>query len=348
MPEKREVTIYDIAKKLNLSPSTVSRGLRDHPAIKLSTIDRIKDAASNMGYQQNPFASNLRMNRSKTIGVILPRFESTFMAAVVSGIEQVIRNKGYNLVLSQSIDSVEMEKKNIKTFFDSRVEGLLISLTPETIGLTDLDPFFRKHIPVVLFDRVGEGAECFCTTVVINNRQAGKEATLHLLDQGCRRILYLGENQTCSVFGERAAGYKEALNSYGVEFDPNLMVFDNLDEGSGSRTVERIMELPEKPDGIFAANDVSAVSVMTELKRKGIRIPQDIAIVGFNNGHVSRIVEPGLTTVNYPAVEMGRIAATRLMSLLDQGKQVANQSVMLKHELVVRESSLKKQLTKQQ
>ncbi len=341
MPEKREVTIYDIAKKLNLSASTISRGLRNHPAIKQATIDRIQDAAKRMGYQQNPFASNLRKNRSHTIGVILPRFESTFMAAVVSGIEHVISSKGYNLVLSQSIDSVKMEEKNVKTMFNSRVEGLLISLTPETIGLSHLDVFFKKGVPVVLFDRVGEGAECYCTTVVINNRQAGYEATAHLLDQGCRRILYLGENQTCSVFGERANGYREAIEKYKIEYDPKLMVFDNLDEGSGSRTLEKILDMDERPDGIFAANDVSAVSLMTELKRYGFRIPHDIAMVGFNNGHVSRIVEPGLTTIHYPAVEMGRIAASNLISLLDQDNQVSAQSVMLKHELVVRGSSLR-------
>ena len=345
MSVKREVTIYDIAKKLNLSASTISRGLRNHPAIKQATIERIQDAAKSMGYQQNPFASNLRKNRSYTIGVILPRFESTFMAAVVSGIEHVISSKGYNLVLSQSIDSVKMEEKNVKTMFNSRVEGLLISLTPETKGLSHLDVFFKKRVPVVLFDRVGQGAECLCTTVVINNRQAGYEATAHLLDQGCKRILYLGENQTCSVFGERANGYKEALIKYEIEYDPDLMIFDNLDEGSGSRTLEKILDMDEKPDGIFAANDVSAVSLMTELKRNGFRIPQDIAMVGFNNGHVSRIVEPGLTTINYPAVEMGRIAASNLISLLDQDNQVAAQSVMLKHQLVVRGSSLRQQKT---
>ncbi len=343
MPEKREVTIYDIAKKLNLSASTISRGLRNHPAIKQATIDRIQEAALNMGYQQNPFASNLRKNQSNTIGVILPRFESTFMAAVVSGIEHVIRSKGYNLVLSQSIDSVQMERSNVKSLFNSRVEGLLISLTPETQDLSHLDVFFKKRIPVVLFDRVGVGAECFCTTVVINNRQAGHDATTHLLEQGCKRILYLGENQTCSVFGERASGYKEALKEYGIESDPRLMIFDNLDEGSGSRTLEKILDLEKRPDGIFAANDVSAVSLMTELKRYGFRIPDDIAIVGFNNGHVSRIVEPGLTTINYPAVEMGRIAASNLISLLDRNNQVEAQSVVLKHQLVVRGSSLRQQ-----
>jgi len=341
MPEKREVTIYDIAKKLNLSASTVSRGLRNHSAIKQATINRIQDAAQNMGYQQNPFASNLRKNQSNAIGVILPRFESTFMAAVVSGIEHVIRSKGYNLVLSQSIDSVKMEKENIKTLFNSRVEGLLISLTPETKGLSHLDVFFKKHIPVVIFDRVGEGAECLCTTVVINNRQAGYEATAHLLDQGCKRILYLGENQTCSVFGERANGYKEALKKYEIAYDPKLMIFDNLNEGSGSRTLEKILDMDERPDGIFAANDISAVSLMTELKRYGFRIPHDIAIVGFNNGLVSRIVEPGLTTINYPAVEMGRIAASNLISLLDRDNQIEAQSVVLKHKLVIRGSSLR-------
>jgi len=342
MSEKKEVTIYDIARTLNLSASTVSRGLRDHPAIKKETIKRIKDTAVSMGYQQNPFASNLRMNRSNTIGVILPRFESTFMAAVVSGIELVVRNKGYNLVVSQSTDSVKIEEANIRTLFNSRVEGLLISLTPETKDMSHLDVLIQKNIPVVLFDRVGDAAECRCTKVEINNRQAGFDATDHLLEQGCRRIMYLAENQTCSVFGERAKGYRDALRKYGIAPDPELMIFDNLNEASGSRTLEKILKLEEKPDGLFAANDVSAVSIMTALKGQGIRIPDDIAVVGFNNGHVSRIVEPALTTINYPAMEMGRIAASSLMSMLDRTSQVATQSVVLKHELVVRGSSLRK------
>ncbi|MEN8228479.1 MAG: LacI family DNA-binding transcriptional regulator [Bacteroidota bacterium] len=342
MSQKKEITIYDIARKLNLSASTVSRALRDHPAIKQETTERIKTMAESMGYQQNPFASNLRMNRSNTIGVILPRFESTFMSAVVSGIEHVIRNKGYNLVVSQSTDSIKNEKDNIKALFNIRVEGLLISLSPETETLGHLDVLTSKNIPVVLFDRVGADTERRVTTVVINNRQAGYDATTHLLTQGCKRILYLGENQTCSVFGERARGYKDALTENGIALDPELMVYDNLNEGSGSRTLKKILDLEEKPDGIFAANDVSAVSLMTELKRQGFRIPEDIAIVGFNNGHVSRIVEPALTTINYPAVEMGRIAASSLMSMLDHKSHVATQNVVLKHALIVRGSSLRK------
>jgi LacI family transcriptional regulator len=342
MSEKREITIYDIARELNLSASTVSRGLRDHPAIKLATVKRIKDMAASMGYQQNPFASNLRMNRSNTIGVILPRFESTFMAAVVSGIEQVVRNKGYNLVVSQSTDSVKIEEDNLNTLFNSRVEGLLISFTPETHTMDHLDVFIRKNIPVVLFDRVGDVPQCSCTRVEINNRQAGFDATRHLLEQGCRRILYLAENQNCSVFGERAKGYRDALKKFGVVPDPELMIFDNLNEGSGSRTMKKILEMGKKPDGIFAANDVSAVSVMTELKAHGYRIPEDIAIVGFNNGHMSRIVEPALSTINYPAVDMGRIAASSLMSMLDHSNQVATQSVVLKHKLIIRDSSRRK------
>jgi len=341
MAEKREVTIYDIARKLNLSPSTVSRGLREHSVIKQETIRRIKDTARAMGYQQNPFASNLRMNRSRTIGVILPRFESTFMAAVVSGIEHVVRSKGYNLVVSQSTDSAKIEGDNIKTFFNSRVEGLLISFTPETTSKDPLDAFFRKNIPVVVFDRVGIDDECRCTTIEINNRQAGFDATTHLLEQGCRRILFLAENQSCSVFGERAKGYREALGTYGLEADPNLMIFDNLNEGCGLRTLKKILNMDEKPDGVFAANDVSAVSLMTELKRYGFSIPDDMAVVGFNNGHVSRIVEPALSTIHYPAVDMGRFAASSLMSMLDQRNQVAAQRVVLKHKLIVRGSSVR-------
>lgn len=339
MPESKEITIYDIAERLNLSPSTVSRGLRNHPAIRKKTITRIHEMAREMNYQQNTFASNLRSNRSNTIGVILPRFESSFLSSVVSGIEKVVRSKGYNLLVSQSYDSSELEKQNLKTLFNNRIEGLLINLTPETKNLTHLDLFIKKGIPVVLFDRVKSPVGCGCTTVTIDNRQAGYDVTSHLISQGCRRIVYLGENTTCPVFGERAKGYWDALAEQGIETDPELVIEGHLNTETGARVVDRILNMKKRPDGIFCGNDMSAASLMFELKQRGIKIPGDIAISGFNNTYLSGILEPSLTTVKYPADEMGRIAADSLMEILDQESQVATQNVLLKHELIIRNSS---------
>jgi len=343
MAKKREVTIYDIAERLNLSPSTVSRGLRNHPAIRKNTIARIQEMAAEMNYQQNTFASNLRSNRSNTIGVILPRFESSFLSVVVSSIEKVVRSKGYNLLVSQSYDSNKLEKENLLTHFNNRVEGLLINLTPETNDLSHLDLFLKKGIPVVLFDRVRSQQGCLCTSVTINNKQAGYDVTNHLLSQGCKRIVYVGENTTCSVFGERANGYWQALAEHGLDADPELIIETHLNTDTGAAVVGRILKMKNRPDGIFAGNDMAAASLMFELKKAGVAIPGEIAIAGFNNTYISGIVEPSLTTVNYPADEMGRVAASKLMEILDQESQPASHDIILEHELIVRESSLRLQ-----
>ena len=339
MSERKEVTIYDIAERLKLSPSTVSRGLRNHPAIRKSTISRIQEMAAIMNYQQNTFASNLRSNRSKTIGVILPRFESSFLSAVVSSIEKVVRSKGYNLLVSQSYDSNKLEMENLITHYNNRVEGLLINLTPETSNLAHLDLFLKKGIPVVLFDRVRSQPGSGFTTVSIDNRQAGYDVTTHLISQGCKRIVYLGENTTCPVFGERAKGYWQALAEHGLNADPELIIEAHLSTDTGAEVVGRILKMKNRPDGIFTGNDMAAASLMFELKKAGVAIPGEIAISGFNNSYLSEIVEPSLTTVNYPGDEMGRIAAHSLMEMLDQEIQVATQNILLRHELIVRDSS---------
>ncbi len=339
MSDKKEVTIYDIAERLKLSPSTVSRGLRNHPAIRKITISRIQEMAAIMNYQQNTFASNLRSNRSNTIGVILPRFESSFLSAVVSSIEKVVRSKGYNLLVSQSYDSNKLEMENLITHYNNRVEGLLIDLTPETSNLEHLDLFLKKGIPVVLFDRVRSQPGSGFTTVSIDNRQAGYDVTKHLISQGCKRIVYLGENTTCPVFGERAKGYWQALAEHGLKADPELIIEAHLNTDTGAEVVGRILKMKNRPDGIFTGNDMAAASLMFELKKAGVAIPGEIAISGFNNTYLSEIVEPSLTTVNYPGDEMGRIAANSLMEMVDQETQVATQNIQLRHELIVRDSS---------
>lgn len=341
MSDKKEVTIYDIAEKLKLSPSTVSRGLRNHPAIRKQTIVRIQEMAAQLNYQQNTFASNLRSNRSNTIGVILPRFESSFLSSVVSSIEKVVRSRGYNMLVSQSYDSNKLERENIQTHFNNRVEGVLINLAPETSDLSHLDLFFKKGIPVVLFDRIKKQAESKFTTVSIDNRQAGYDITSHLIAQGCKRIVYIGENTTCPVFGERAIGYEKALADHGLEADPDLIIVDHLNTDTGARVVDRIFKMKNRPDGIFSGNDMAAASLMYELKKRGVAIPGEIAVAGFNDTYLARIVEPSLTTVKYPGDEMGRLAASCLMDILDHQNPTIVRNILLKHELIVRDSSLR-------
>jgi LacI family transcriptional regulator len=342
MTEKKEITIYDIAKKLNLSASTVSRGLNGHSDIRKETIRKINLTAQAMGYQQNTFARNLRKNRSNTIGVILPRLDSNFQSSVIAGIESQVSKNGFNLIISQSRESMAKEKENIKTLFNSRIDGLLISLSSDTSNLDHLSTIFRKGIPVVFFDRIKDHPTCKCSKVIIDNVRAGFDATEHLIEQGCSRIVYVSDNRLCNVYSERLKGYMNALEQYKISYDPELIIEDKLNEESGKRTVSRLLKMKNLPDGIFAANDTSAVAIICQLKNEGIRVPEDIAVVGFNNVYISRVIEPSLTTIHYPGMEMGEIAAATLIELLTQEEPKITKTVVLDHKLIVRKSSLRK------
>ena len=339
LKSNREVTIYDMARYLNLSPSTVSRGLKDHPHIRKETKRKILLTAREMGYQHNKFASSLRQSRTNTLGVIVPKLNSFFMAAAIAGIEKITSKYGYNLIISQSQESVKKEISGITTLFNSRVDGLLVSLSFDTKSLDPFNIFFQKEIPVVFFDRV---FECNgCATIVIDNFKAGYEATSHLISQGCKRIIHLSGNLLRNVYMDRLKGYKQALYDFNIEFDQDLVIISDLSEQSGIDTARRIIKMKKRPDGVFAANDTSAVGTICELQLCGVNIPNDIAVVGFNNEPISRVVQPNLTTIHYPAMEVGEIAATTLINKLNNSQTPNLSAVILEHKLIVRQSSLR-------
>jgi LacI family transcriptional regulator len=340
MNNQKEITIYDIAKKLDLSPATVSRGLKDHPAIKKDTRKRIKDAAFKMGYQHNMFARNLRAKSTNTIGIIIPRLNSYFMSCVISGMERIANDRGYNLIISQSQETFEKEIASVNTMFNSRVDGLLVSLAYNTENIAHFDALFKKKIPVIFFDRVAQHAKS--TTIVIDNVKAGYDATTHLIEQGCKRIVYIGGNLKRNVYADRLKGYKLALLEHNIAFDEDLVIINNLTEQGGIEASQKILQMPLRPDGIFAANDVSAVACLLALKESGIRVPEEIAIVGFNNDPISHIVEPNLTTINYPGLEMGEIAANTLIDTINNLPTANLNTIVLRHELIPRRSSLRK------
>lgn len=339
MRTSRDVTIYDVAKALNISPSTVSRGLKDHPHIHKETKKKIRAMAKEMGYQQNKFASSLRKRRTETIGVVVPKLNSFFMATVIAGVEKITNQHGYGLIISQSQESVKQEISCVSTLFNSRVDGMLISLAFDTKNLDHFNKLFDKDIPVVFFDRV---ADCHgCMSVIIDNYMAGYEAISHLISQGCRRIVHLGGNLLRNVYSDRLKGYKQALHDNGIEFNQKLVFISDLTGESSKNIMRKILKMNPRPDGIFAANDTSAVATMVEMQGEGIRIPDDIAVVGFNNEPISQVIRPNLTTIDYPAKEMGEIAAALLIEKLNASSSVDLSRIVLKHRLIVRESSLR-------
>jgi LacI family transcriptional regulator len=339
MKSHKEVTIYDVAKVLNISPSTVSRGLKDHPHIRKETKKNIIATAKEMGYRQNKFASNLRQKHTNTIGVVVPKLNSYFMATVIAGIEKITSQNGYGLIISQSLESWEKEISCISTLFNSRVDGLLVSLAFDTENMDHFNILLNKDIPVVFFDRVADCNECM--SIVIDNYKAGYEATTHLIDQGCSRIVHIGGNMLRNVYSERFRGYKQALTDNEIEFNQNLVIITDMNGQSGTDTAKKILKMVPRPDGIFTSNDTSAVAAIVELEKAGVSIPGEIAVVGFNNEPISQVIKPNLTTIDYPAREIGEVAATSLINKLKNSQSANFSTIILKHNLICRQSSIR-------
>jgi Transcriptional regulators len=340
MYTKREVTIYDIAEALNISAATVSRGLKDHPAVKQATKDRIFAQAERMGYRFNTFARNLRTKRTHTLGVIVPRLNSMFMSDVLAGMEKVSNEAGYELIISQSLETMEKEWKNAATMFDSRVDGLLVSLAYTTTDIDHFQRFIDRNIPLIFFDRVFEHPNC--PNVVIDNRKAAYDMTTHLIHQGCRRIVHIAGNLNRNVYAMRFKGYKDALDDNGIPFEEGQLIVNNLGIEDGISAAKQILAHPQRPDAVFSANDTCAVACMQELKRNGLHIPDDLLIAGFNNDPIATVVEPNLTTIDYKGHEMGEVAARTLINLLDGGGDQQAAAIVLRHQLIIRESTHRK------
>jgi LacI family transcriptional regulator len=343
MIKEKEATIYDIAKMLNISVATVSRALKDDPVVSKKTKKKIFEVAEGLGYRSNHFARNLRNQRTNMIGIIIPRINSYFMSSVIAGMEKVATEAGYNIIISQSSESVEKEIANAKTMFNNRVDGLLVSLAYDTADLTHFDVFFKKNIPLLFFDRGMDNANC--TNVLIDNKKAAYEATKHLVDEGCRRIVHVTAASRRNLYTDRFAGYKQAIAEHNIEYDEQLIIFNNLSLEAGTETAAKILQLNPLPDGVFVTNDNCAVGCLIALKKAGINIPGDIAIAGFNNDALSTVVEPNLTTVNYPGYEMGLVATRNLVNHLNGISTLdSTNTIVLRSELVVRASSSRRAL----
>jgi LacI family transcriptional regulator len=340
MRKAKEVTIYDIAKKLNVSPATISRGLQDHPGISKKTKKRILDMVEQMGYRTNHFARNLRRQHTKTIGVIVHELNSNFITSVLAGIEKVTTEAGYDIIIAHSSESYEKEVANANNLFHKRVDGLIASLAFDTKDLEHFKPYIDKGVPVLFFDRVEQDENS--TVVIIDNAKCGYLVTKHLIEQGCKKIVHITSSLKRNVYSQRFKGYKDALFDNEIDFDESLLIVGNLSEKAGIEAAMKILKMKPFPDGAFITNDFVAAVCMRTLKEHGVSIPGDIAIVGFNNDAIGKLIEPALTTINYPGEDIGEIAARNLISHL---KGISNihqtNTIVVRSDLIIRKSSLK-------
>lgn len=340
---KREITIYDIAKELNVSSSTVSRALQDHPEISQKTISKVKETAEKLGYRHNTFASNLRTRKTYTIGVLVHELQSNFMVSVLAGMEKVTSEAGYDLIIAHSSESFDKEAANAKNLFHKRVDGLFVSLSLQTNDLKHFKAFQDKNIPIMFFDRVDENSDA--TKIVIDNYRCGYQATSHLIEQGCRRIVMVTSDLRRNVYAQRHKGYQDALFDHNISYDSDLVLIKDLSEEGGRSSALEILKKRPFPDGAFITNDFTAAVCLQTLKEHGVRIPEDMAIVGFNNDKICKFVDPNLTTINYPGFDMGAIAAKNMIQHLE-GKSTINTTskIIIHSELIVRGSSLRKRV----
>jgi len=334
----RHITINDLARRLKLSPSTVSRALRDHPDISKKTKDRVLEAAAKTNYQPNLIAQSLQTRRSNNIGVIVPEIRNTFFSTVISGIEEVAYQAGYTIMVCQSNDTYEREVINTRALAANRVAGMLVSASQETVDFGHLRTVIRQGIPLVLFDRIVEKLPV--SKVIVDDFEGAYRAVSFLIAKGRRRIAHLAGTPTLYVSRKRREGYEAAMRDHGLALRSEYIVEGGYHEEDGRRGAARLMSLPETPDSIFAVNDPVAIGAFVRLQSLGIAIPDQVGIVGFSNNPNAALVRPRLTTVNQPAFEIGSTAASLLLDRIG-GKETdqVNETIILKTSLVVRESA---------
>lgn len=342
MPKVKEVTIYDIASALNISIATVSRALKNDPIVNKGTKKKVFYLADKMGYRTNHFARNLRNQTTNTIGVIVHELNSNFMTSVLSGIEKITTESGYDLIIAHSSESFNKEIANAKNLFEKRVDGLIASLSFDTKNLDHFEPFKEKNVPVIFFDRVEQDGKN--TVVVIDNDKCGYQATQHLIEQGCKKIVHITSSLKRNVYSKRFKGYKDALSDNGIPYDENLLIINDLSESAAIGSAMQMLDMDPLPDGVFITNDFVAAVVMRTLKENNIKIPEDIAIVGFNNDVICTLVEPALSTINYPGIDVGEVAARNLINHLKGiGNMQNTNTIIICSNLIIRKSSLKKE-----
>lgn len=334
-----QITIKDIARILGISPSTVSRALKDHPDINSDTKKAVNELANKLKYQPNAVALSLKNSRSNTIGIIIPEIVHYFFSSVISGIEDIASQRGYTVIICQSNESFDREVANAKTLLSHRVDGILISISKQTNTFTHFQNLQEGGIPLVFFDRIAPGINA--DQVIIDDIEASYDATRHLIENGCKRIAHFAGPQSLLIGRNRLQGYINALTEAGLPVDNRLIIQADTFE-KARNTVGQMLDSGTIPDGIFAVNDMTAIGAMQTIQKRGLRIPEDVSIVGFSDGYLSGVTDPHLSSVDQHGYEMGTMAAEMLFKrILSDETEYIPEIKTLKANLIVRGSSQK-------
>lgn len=339
----KKVTIRDIANELGITFSTVARALNNHPAIKASTKAAVHETANRLGYRPNKLASSLRSGKTKIIGVLVPRLDVSFFSSVVHGIESVMNENGYSILLYQSQESAKQEANGIETFLRTRVDGIIASISLQTEQAGAYKDVKHRNIPLAFFDRVPQGIDV--PSVTIDDYRGGFMATEHLIQAGYRRIVHITESRDINIFTERLRGYQDALTQHNIPLDERLLIRGDFSIEFGRECVRRLLANGIPFDAVFTLEDFTAMGVVQALKAAGKRIPQDVGVVGFANEAFTQLVSPSISTVDQRTVEMGEQVARLFLKLLKKGDYYQHQpeKIVLQPELLLRASSARQQ-----
>lgn len=342
------VTIKDIAKALNLSTSTVSRALRDSYEISPETKKLVLEYAEKINYHPNPIALSLKERRSRSIGIIVCEIANSFFSQTINGIESIAYNNGYNVIISQSRESADREMLNLQYLTSRSVDGLIISVSTETKDFSYFRELHDRGMPIVFFDRIVGDIDTH--KVIVDNYKGAYDATIHLIDSGYTRIAAVSNPVVLSIGKERLAGYKAALADRGIKADDSLIKYcqhGGMIVSEVENAIDELLQLPKKPDAILATADKLTTNCLRILKARKIAVPADIGLIGFSNTDLTELLDPPLSVIRQPAFEMGEIATTLLLNLIESKRPVTEyETRVLSTELLVRGSTKKKPASK--
>ncbi|MDD4728272.1 MAG: LacI family DNA-binding transcriptional regulator [Dysgonamonadaceae bacterium] len=334
--KKKVVRIKDIARVLNISTATVSRALRDTHDVSTYTRKQVLEVASRLGYKANVHAAALASGNTKNIVVVIPFITNYYFSSVISGIQEVAYENGYNIVLMLTNDSSNRERYLMENLAVSNLDGLLVSISADTSNADYFNRLIDKGIPMVFFDRVPENLES--SKVLQDDYSGAFMATDHLICKGYRRIAHLAGNEHLLITQNRLNGYKAALQKHRISLNHEWVLFSGFSQKSGEEDMEKIFKLKDQPNGIFAINDRRAVGAIIAIKRKGLTVGKDIGVIGFTNDPISTIIEPSLTTIEEPAFEIGKISCELLIKHINNSNFLPKQ-IVLSGSLIEREST---------
>lgn len=337
---RTRTTLQDIAKKLGITPPTVSRALSNHPEISAKTRKLVQETAIALDYKRNNIASSLRSGKTHVIGVLIPTAEHIFFGSVIHGITNIANRNGYDVLIYQSNETEEYEIKGINAFISARVDGILVSIAKGTTNYDHFKKVKQENIPIVFFDRNND--DLGIPSVVIDDYKGAYQVTESLITSGYRRIAHISGPLHIKIFKERLRGYTHALRDYALAFEPSLVYEGDVSIDAGRKGVDAFMTLDNPPDAIFGVEDITALGAIKELKAMKIRVPEDVGVFGFCNDLFGEHITPALSTVDQQTVKMGEESFNLIYSMISQGHTtLAPSKIVLEPLIILRESSMK-------